>query len=361
MSKHYKLPEKWAVEVTKDNREELGRLRSMVMHEPSGYFTSLPTYSGTSPFGRWEKGLPSNDKFTLLTLEELKELLVNKDRKIVGYKAPYDLFNGVIEAGTIYKLGEPISSRYYPVVPNITSIYNLPGEIVETWEPVYEGQFEVGRWIVSEINEIARILQLPDKYRPGYYCEEVTGRGFNSELVEGWRVATSDEIKEALIKESERRGFKEGAYIEPVKGTGLNSSPFDKKVVGSEKTYNYEEDRLETIGMGVFTLYEKGVWATLKPKEEKKIFNIRYNEGTIKVEVSRMGIRLVDRDEWIDTRSIREIIKVREWSHYMVKPHTLNIGCKNGIIVEDCEKVLAAYDEMIGDNPNGTSPNPSKS
>lgn len=69
-------------------------------------------------------------------------------RKIIGYKSPFDLFQGDIPAGNIYK---PLSSRKpttYAAVNSLGDIHdsgrtNLPAEIVEKWEPVYEEDSKV--------------------------------------------------------------------------------------------------------------------------------------------------------------------------------------------------------------------------
>ena len=67
------------------------------------------------------------------------------DRKIVGYKAPKDLFDGEVRCGIIYKPLASVMNKSYAAT-NILgqpylSKYNLPKEIVESWEPVYEESF----------------------------------------------------------------------------------------------------------------------------------------------------------------------------------------------------------------------------
>lgn len=57
------------------------------------------------------------------------ELVV--EDKIIGYKAPFDLNEGAVKKGSVYKKG--FDYRYY-----FNDGYGLPPEIVETWEPVYE-------------------------------------------------------------------------------------------------------------------------------------------------------------------------------------------------------------------------------
>lgn len=55
------------------------------------------------------------------------------DKKIIGYKTPYDLWNGAIKTGDIYQANDADTAYY-----NKRGLYSMPKEIVETWEPVYE-------------------------------------------------------------------------------------------------------------------------------------------------------------------------------------------------------------------------------
>jgi hypothetical protein len=61
--------------------------------------------------------------------------------KIIGYKAPYDLFKGEVKKGTIYKIDKKniTNSGTCGWTDDYNYSYtNLPLEIVEQWEPVYE-------------------------------------------------------------------------------------------------------------------------------------------------------------------------------------------------------------------------------
>jgi len=61
-------------------------------------------------------------------------------REIIGYKAPFDMFSGVVKKDTIYVTwGLTSLYRPIPVVGN-KKLHDeaLPKEIVETWEPVYK-------------------------------------------------------------------------------------------------------------------------------------------------------------------------------------------------------------------------------
>lgn len=59
------------------------------------------------------------------------------DRKIVGYKCPFDMFGGTIKKGSVYEMLEG-HGVYFLKYDNDTKTHCLPLEIVEQWEPVYE-------------------------------------------------------------------------------------------------------------------------------------------------------------------------------------------------------------------------------
>jgi hypothetical protein len=63
------------------------------------------------------------------------------ERSIIGYKVPYDLYKGNLIAGDIIKPYcknfKDYESVWYKTKPG-NETFNLPKEIVERWEPVYE-------------------------------------------------------------------------------------------------------------------------------------------------------------------------------------------------------------------------------
>lgn len=62
----------------------------------------------------------------------------NMNKKIIGYKAPYDLYDGRVLKGHLY-VKNPRLPDYYPqTIGNGSALYNIAKEIVETWEAVYE-------------------------------------------------------------------------------------------------------------------------------------------------------------------------------------------------------------------------------
>ena len=64
-----------------------------------------------------------------------KEINMEKEG-IIGYKAPYNMFNGDVKKDHLF-IKVPGDSGYYPE-EHSTLYKNLPREIVEKWEPVYK-------------------------------------------------------------------------------------------------------------------------------------------------------------------------------------------------------------------------------
>lgn len=58
-----------------------------------------------------------------------------EQKKIIGYKCPVELFGGRIKIGTVFKYSH---TDVYRGEESQYSVYMLPKEIVEAWEPVYE-------------------------------------------------------------------------------------------------------------------------------------------------------------------------------------------------------------------------------
>lgn len=90
-----------------------------------------------------------------ITFEQFeKYVLKTKDieKKIIGYKAPFDLFNREVKAGFIYKPLASKNNKYYAPVNFEDKVglphLNLPKEIVEQWEPVYEESYKLEDWVV---------------------------------------------------------------------------------------------------------------------------------------------------------------------------------------------------------------------
>lgn len=94
-----------------------------------GRFTLKDTSPGTIKHFNY----PEVRKATAQEIIEYFKRKPMKKREIIGYKAPYNLFGGGVEAGEIY-IPNDRKSAYF----NKYGHFSLPKEIVEEWEPVYK-------------------------------------------------------------------------------------------------------------------------------------------------------------------------------------------------------------------------------
>lgn len=94
--------------------------------------------------------MPKNFKFNLATEETIEQ----EEKRIFGYIAPKDLFNGKVKEGDIYSKTNNADNTY-GVICGKDYKYTLPSEIVETWEPEYYPKFKVGDHVIVLNNKIA--------------------------------------------------------------------------------------------------------------------------------------------------------------------------------------------------------------
>jgi len=96
------------------------------------------------------------DEHTELSLDYFKKYILkqeNEMKKIIGYKAPMDLFGGNIKVDTKYRAtsSHPTPTPMYAPIINGEVYggfdYQLPAEIVKQWIPIYEDEFEVDDWV----------------------------------------------------------------------------------------------------------------------------------------------------------------------------------------------------------------------
>ena len=128
------LPEKYCIKVNGAGREHpfIKYLSSKYKTNIEGcdmYYVNCGNSWNSNHFNNiWD--------YPEITLDQFLEATQNnmENRKIIGYKAPYDMFGGVIKKGCFY---EKLNQYYNPITYNTTN-YSLPAEIVEKWPPVYE-------------------------------------------------------------------------------------------------------------------------------------------------------------------------------------------------------------------------------
>lgn len=139
------LPEKWFIQRNPGNAAIINEWynkkvnRGAASAESEYLFFSDDT--GYGDFGRKEA---LNKGYTEINFEQFKKYVMKKEKQnITGYKAPKNLFGGKVTEGCIYRYngnhgsympnhGNGLSSSFAPLSAQ------LPSEIVETWEPIYE-------------------------------------------------------------------------------------------------------------------------------------------------------------------------------------------------------------------------------
>ena len=158
---------------------------------------------------------------------------------------------------------------------------NQDKTLKEVFPELFEVKLKVGEWYKTT-HEIGNCLFC---YTGGFdNNNNPLGYGFSSddeffpeEKKCGWgfkecnpRKATIKEIKQALIKEAEKKWFKEGVYIDRnhiSKSIGI--AKIDKKTYPKDPLFYFslQEDYLEYLG---FVVYSKGQWAKIIPSLTKK-------------------------------------------------------------------------------------------
>lgn len=133
-------------------------------------------------------------------------------------------------------------------------------------------KFEVGKWYKNEAGCLVFARAFTEKKEPlgyGFAWDKTWLKDSNKNWSEkGLRLATESEVKEALIKEAKRRGFKDGVKIKNL----LTCSMDDTCSNGfTYIDYNFFTDTLyaaETYN-GDPVIYKQGKWAEILPQEEK--------------------------------------------------------------------------------------------
>ena len=178
------------------------------------------------------------------------------EKEIIGYKAPYDLFDSKIKKDTLYKLNNFTINTYYPEEFSKTSPYLLPKEIVEQWEPVYKEEFQAGDWVtVTKLPETAhwiheteeRTFQLNgvNKFYSCTYKNNIYKERYGLEKCT-FRKATPEEIEKASKT--------------IVKMHSSNNIEFEIEVVNKKAYYRpdnkeFTKDYIESI-LGLFKHYD---------------------------------------------------------------------------------------------------------
>lgn len=164
-AKDFLLPEKWSIKITEENFSVLTSYYNKQCNTNlyDALFINYYLHSHnhedesiTDNSNDLQTSFTSHDSyFPEISFDVFKEFILNNnemDKKIIGYKCPTDLYGGQVKAGTIFKStsSSPTTTPIYIAVDGkgniIKSHFELPKEIVETWEPVYKE--EVALYVV---------------------------------------------------------------------------------------------------------------------------------------------------------------------------------------------------------------------
>jgi rhodanese-related sulfurtransferase len=163
--------------------------------------TVARVYYSINSSGNIDGGTKRPDGVIILTLEELLKLAGTPDtedkRKIIGYKAPFDLWREGVKAGSIFKKVSSASSSYKTDDTGFTEYSrHLPAEIVEKWEPVYEEVLKVGDWVMHKNPSLSSFwaYAFPAAKIEGKYLYKAGGA---NQYVTDFRLATDEEIQQA--------------------------------------------------------------------------------------------------------------------------------------------------------------------
>jgi|SRR6478609_2003983 len=107
------------------------------LYYPSNDIIFLRWIYGEEQF-KW--AVNANSTQTIIPASEIitaYEASKQPDRKIIGYKVPFDLYRGDIKKGCIATQSENYD---FWEISGLSIKIQLPPEIVKTWEPVYEEQ-----------------------------------------------------------------------------------------------------------------------------------------------------------------------------------------------------------------------------
>lgn len=204
-------------------------------------------------------------------------------------------------------------------------------QLIEKYSP--KPQFEVGKWYKNTHNQRNNLycFQGQNKNHYGFNLSNNWTTGYGSininEHPETQIPATPEEVKQALVKEAERRGFKEGVFFRSInecdKGQVRPYKPYHK-VNSIEFTYHPEDDQLYCIsGMstenGRFcsnpSIYQQGQWAEIIKEEVIKIggYEVTIHGCSLSAFYTRIDGHKFTKEFWQAAKVVAEHTKAAVW------------------------------------------------
>jgi len=151
-----KFPEKWCIKL---NNQEVVDYCNKYGKVPPYKISLSSVYAHFPAFKHLGADCTTTSEikegYTKITFEQFKKYILNKNemnKKIVGYKSPKNLYNNNIKIGDILKLKYGEETKWYITSPS-KETFNLPKEIVEAWEPVYEEEKIEIKGYIAEFQE----------------------------------------------------------------------------------------------------------------------------------------------------------------------------------------------------------------
>lgn len=149
IQEEFVLPEKWCIRPLDDEQLEIiynhvdkngNSLKRMREAKSTIFYYHFPATNNRDFFAyqKPQKG------YTEITFEQFQQHVLKQDnnmknKEIIGYLVPYDLFGGKVKKGTLYKKSQYNKIYYH----TDNGEYAVPKEIVETWESVYKPKEQV--------------------------------------------------------------------------------------------------------------------------------------------------------------------------------------------------------------------------
>ena len=161
IQEEFVFPEKWCILRNEENYETVNKwfnngLKNISNYTDKDWCVHYPNYGDFKGFKKgFHLSSTIKENYTEITFEQFQKYVLNKqdnnmeNKEIIGYKAPYDLYNGNIKKGDLvtnlkdrYVNNTRFKEFEYGVI-NKTDFWLVPKEIVETWEPVYKSKEQV--------------------------------------------------------------------------------------------------------------------------------------------------------------------------------------------------------------------------
>jgi len=140
---------------------------------------------------------------------------------------------------------------------------------------LFETKLEVGKWYRYKGFKDFLTFVKEDNSRFGF---DILGKWFDyGEKVHntfGYILATEEEVKEALIKEAKKRGFKKGVIIDKLLGDNVGSLNIEneKQLETNNFTIN---PALQFLYCNNLVIFRKGKWAIISNPIEEKINDLQ--------------------------------------------------------------------------------------